>query len=91
MNLDQEKLDDAFHLLEEPQPKAYYWRDGWSFERRSGGIVEIVKRSSARPDSNVELRVVVPPSEWAQVVCQVSSDGMNVARWNEATRFHGKS
>lgn len=89
MNLDQQQLDAAFEILEE-RPQSYYWRDGWAFNRLPGGMVELTKRASSRPSAPVELRVVVPATEWAEIVCSVSVDGLSLQRWNNAVRFHGK-
>lgn len=86
--IDQTKLDTAFEL--EDLPKSYYWRDGWSFNRLDGGLVELTKRRSATPSSPVELRVVVPATEWAEIVCSVSANGLSLDRWKRAVEFHGK-
>lgn len=62
--------------------KGFHWRDGWNFCRQSDGSVHVVRDGMAN--------IVIPPKEWASIVCAVSEDGETNARWNAAQDFHGR-
>lgn len=69
----------------------FHSKNGLFFERLQDGSVHIIRTYDARdvrPD-NVVLDIILPENEWASVVCSVSADGENSARWMLARRFHG--
>lgn len=73
----------------------FHSRDGLFFARDHTGCVRIIKTSdnkNPREDTegtNILFMLVLGENEWASVVCSVSKDGEDYARWMRARRFHG--
>ena len=66
----------------------FHWRDGWYFKRQPDGSVRIVHRETPTSPS-LSTDLVIPPAEWASIVCSVSALGETSDRWHEAQLFHG--
>lgn len=79
----------------------FHLRDGLFFARSNATDVCIIKTSDGKMPwrqsgkagepfaTNIVFEITVPENEWASVVCSVSVDGENHARWMRARRFHG--
>ena len=72
----------------------FHLKDGLFFVRLNDtGEVRIIKTRDGKmpdPDTNPpEWAVTLAENEWASVVCSVSADGEDHARWMHARRFHG--
>lgn len=66
----------------------FHWKNGWYFKRESDGSVRIRKVEHASGLDMVDA--IIPPAEWASIVCSVSRDGETGERWNQAQDFHGR-
>lgn len=69
----------------------FHLQNGLWFERLTDGSVRIIKTYDGRdprPD-NIVLDETTDEAGWASVVCSVSKDGEDNARWMHARRFHG--
>ena len=75
---------------------AFHWRNGWYWSRLPDGSVEVRNHGDfEKPDPNHapgdgRATLVIPPNEWASIVCSVSAKGEDGARWNAAQDFHGR-
>lgn len=68
------------------QPAGFHWRDGWYFDRKPDGSVEV----RLEPwDGVCHIRFTIPAPEWASIVCSVSKDGETYDRWMQSQAFHG--
>jgi hypothetical protein len=72
---------------------AFHWTDGWYFKRQPDGSVRIMRpsMSSVSAMEYLQIDIVIPPNEWASIICSVSAEGENGDRWNAAQDFHGRN
>lgn len=70
----------------------FHWKDGWFFDRvaigSDLGVVHIVKRETAHPDSPIVVEAFVPAAEWASIMASVSVEGETSYTWPLAVAFH---
>lgn len=52
------------------------------------GVVHILKRETAHPDSTVVGEAYIPSAEWASIVASVSVQGETNHTWPLAVAFH---
>ena len=75
---------------------AFHWQHGWYFSRLPDGSVEVRNHGDFdKHDPNCgpgdgRTTLVIPPNEWASIVCSVSKDGETGERWDAAQDFHGR-
>lgn len=78
--------------------QGYHWRDNMFWKRLPDGSVRIAlfatrfSGAALEGDDDEPVREwVIPPNEWASIVCAVSQEGENGQRWEEAQDFHGRA
>lgn len=56
---------------------AFHWRDGWTFTRLDGGMVEIrVGLGDRVGDESLDaIHAIIPAAEWASIVHAVAAPG----------------
>ena len=70
----------------------FHWKDDIFFKRLSDGSVR-VRYFAQHINSNYLPQFydwVIPPAEWASIVCSVSTHGETLERWIDAQDFHGR-
>lgn len=67
----------------------FHWRDGIFFKRLPDGAVRLRRFTDFNYSPTYE-DAIIPPNEWASIVCSVSKEGETGARWNAAQDFHGR-
>jgi hypothetical protein len=72
---------------EADRESGFHWRDSWFFKRFPDGSVRVTKLDKHK---NVQVSIIIPPNEWASIVCSVSAGGETGERWNAAQDFHGR-
>lgn len=69
----------------------FHNRDGWYYLRLADGHVRITKYADGgRDGAPIVTEIIIPPNEWASIVCSVSAAGETGERWNVALDFHGR-
>lgn len=68
----------------------FHWRDGLYFKRMLDGSIRLTQAKDSGSSGQVIWSVIVPPAEWASIVCSVSAAGETDERWNAAQDFHGR-
>jgi hypothetical protein len=86
--VDQSNVDYFVAFREKPR-KGFHWRNDIYFERLPG-CVEVTYFDQYN-NSPQERKWRIPHSEWASIVCSVSSLGETAERWETAQDFHGRS
>lgn len=66
----------------------FHAKEGLTFGRRKDGSVWIVKRASAREDSEIVMDITLDADMWCSVIASVSKIGETSAKFDEAQQFH---
>lgn len=72
------------------QRDGFHWQDGLFFKRVPDGNVRIRQHAERGASDEVLSEIIIPPNEWASIVCSVSHDGEDSERYRMALRFHGE-
>lgn len=70
--------------------EGFHWQDGWFFKRVPDGNVRVRHYADGGASDEILTEFVVPPNEWASIVCSVSHDGEDGERYRRALIFHGE-
>lgn len=66
----------------------FHVKEGLYFERTTYGGVHITKRSTAHPESPIEMDMIINDSEWASIMASVSARNETGETYREAMEFH---
>jgi hypothetical protein len=67
----------------------FHWRDNIFFKRLEDGSVRVRHFMEWNYCPNFK-DWIIPPNEWASIVCSVSKEGETAKRWDAAQDFHGR-
>lgn len=68
----------------------FHAKDGWFFNRREDGSVEIRHNPSTQPNVNESALVTFDANSWASIVSSVSAKGEEDGRYYTALAFHNE-
>ena len=73
----------------------FHWSDGWFFSRQPDGSVTMEHRvyedglnELGERMYHYDVKVNIPPNEWASIIASVSAGGEVDGRWQSAVEFH---